>query len=330
MCKCYTVNLNSQAAKEGLQESDGWGKLVAELEDYFEQNDVKHACEKLEALQKSLLAQVGLPGQSERETQIEGFKNRIEALASTAVVQCFANADVEQSKSYVKIFSSIGRSSQLIQYYLTVQKRVLQHQWAEKIELNQNSGSYSFLREFYDHLFQYYQKQQKWCINVFGTAQSHTAIVVIIESLLRFEPSREKIVINCLKRNDDKLTTLQDISKANVYFGRLFIQSFSSYDENKLDLFKAFSSAVFDYFNTFFGQTASFEQHWLASRLSELVLIHSTAAESVRAIGNAVNKIFDWMDESLSRCESITQNCGLASIVTVFNVSRFLVSIVSS
>lgn len=308
-----------------MQESDGWGKLVAELEDFFEQNDVIHACEKLEALQKSLAAQVGLPGQSEREIQIEGFKNRLEALASTAVVQCFTNSDIEQSKSYVKIFASIGRSSQLLQYYSTVQKRMLQHQWAEKVELNQNSSSTAFLREFYDYLFQYFQKQQKWCVNVFGTPQWHTPIFVIIESLLNFEPSREKIVMNCLKRNDDKLMTLQDISKANVYFGRLFIEIFNSNHQVNSDLLKAFSSAVFDYFNTFIGQTASFEQQWLASRLSELILVHSTAAESVRGIGNAVGKIFGWMEETLRRNELITQNCGLSSIVTVLKVNiRFL------
>lgn len=307
-------------AKEGLQESDGWGKLVAELEDFFEHNDVLHACEKLEALQKSLLAQVGLPGQSEREIQIEGFKNRLEALASTAVVQCFTNSDVDQSKIYVKIFSSIGRFSQLLQYYATVQKRILQHQWAEKVELNQNSSSTSFLCEFYDYLFQYHQKQQRWCMNVFGASQWHLPIVVVIESLSSFEPSREKIVVNCLKRNDDKLTTLHDISKANVHFGRMYIDVFNSNDQINLEVLNAFSSAVFDYFNTFIGQTASFEQQWLASRLSELVLVHSTAAESVRALGNAVGKIFGWMDETVRRCESITHNCGLTSIVTVLKV----------
>ena len=309
-----------QAAKEGLQESDGWGKLITELEDFFEQNDVIHACEKLEALQKSLIAQIGLPGQSEREVQIEGFKNRLEALASTAVVQCFTNGDIDQSKSYVKIFSSIGRSSQLLQYYLTVQKRILEHQWAEKVELNQNSSSTAFLREFYDHLFQYYQKQQKWCVKVFDTSQSHMAVTIIIESLLSFEPSREKIVTSSLKRNDDKLMTLQDVSKANVYFGRLFIEIFNNYDQINLDLLKAFSSAVFDYFKTFIGQTASFEQQWLASRLLQLDLVHSTAAESVRAIGNAVNKIFGWMDETVKRCEVITHNCGLSASVSVLNV----------
>lgn len=310
-----------QLAKEGLQESDGWGKLIAELEDFFEQNDVVHACEKLEALQKSLIAQVGLPGQSERETQIEWCKNRLEALASTAVVQAFSNGDIEQSKCYVKIFSSIGRSSQLIQYYSKIQKNNIQNQWTEKVELNQNSSSIAFLREFYDYLFQYYQKQQKWSINVFGISQSLIPLHVITESLLCIEPSREKVVLSCVKRSNDKLTALEDISKTNLYFGRLFIESLRSYGPIDLDLLKAFSSAIFDYFNTFIGQIANFEQQRLASQLSELVLVHSTAAESVRAIGSAVSRIFGWMEETLRRCDTITQNCGLAAIVTVFNVS---------
>ena len=314
-----------QIAKEGLQESDGWGKLVTELDDLFEQNDVKKACEKLKALQKSLIAQIGLPGQSERESQIEGFKNRLEALASTAVVQCFTNGDVEQSKYYVEIFTNMDRLPQLIQYYLTVQKRILQQQWAETVELSQNSSSTAFLREFYDNLFQYYQKQQKWCTAVFGPAQSFTPVSVLAELLPNLQPTRENTVVSCLKRNDDKLTTLQDISTANVYFGRLFVDSLeNSAEKIDLPLVKSFSSAIFDYFNTFIGQTASFEQQWLSSHLSELNLIHSTAMESVRAIGNATGKIFGWIDETLKRCQVITQNCGLPAIVIVLNVSIFV------
>lgn len=296
----------------------------------FEQNDVKKACEKLKALQKSLIAQVGLPGQSERESQIEGFKNRLEALASTAVVQSFTSGDIEQSKYYVEIFTNMDRLPHLIQYYLTVQKRILQQQWLETVELSQNSNATAFLREFYDNLFQYYQKQQKWCVAVFGPKQSNAPISIFVELLLNLTPSRESTVVTCLKRNDDKLTTLQDISTANVYFGRLFIESFENSAEATidLDLVKLFASAIFDYFNTFIGQTASFEQQWLSSHLSELNLVHSTATESVRAIGNATNKIFGWIEETLKRCQIITQNCGLPSIVIVLNVSMSFSSLI--
>lgn len=295
-----------------------------ELEDLFEKNDVKQACEKLKALQKSLVAQAGLPGQSDRESQIEGFKNRLEALASTAVVQCLNNGDTSQSKYYVEIFSSIDRLSSLIQYYLTVQKRIIQQQWSETVELSQNSSSNAFLREFYDHLFQYYQKQQRWCSSVFGAEQLHAPISVLIESLVNLQPSRETVVNSCLKRNEDKLTTLEDISIANVYFGRLFIENFESNERIDLNIIKQFSSAIFDYFKKFVGQTASFEQQWLLSRFTELNLIQSTATESIRAIGNTVSKIFSWTDKTLSRCETITQNCGLPATVIVINVKYYV------
>lgn len=83
-----------KVAKEGLQESDGWGRLTSELEDLFERNDITNVCEKLNALQKSLMAQSGLSGQQEREAQVDGFKNRLEALASPAVVQAFMTNDI--------------------------------------------------------------------------------------------------------------------------------------------------------------------------------------------------------------------------------------------
>ena len=78
-------NLKSklQTAKQGLQESDGWGRLTSELDDLLERNDQNQACEKLFSLQRSLAAQQHVPGQSEREQQVEDFKNRLEALTST-------------------------------------------------------------------------------------------------------------------------------------------------------------------------------------------------------------------------------------------------------
>lgn len=283
---------------------------------------MKKACDKLKILQKSLVAQVGLPGQIEREAQLEGFKNRLEALASVSVVQCFTNGDIEQAKYFVEIFTSIDRLTQLIQYYLTVQKRILQQQWSDFVELSQNSSTSSFLREFYDQLVEYSQKQLKWCASVFGASHVHTPITVLIELLPNLQPTRETAINGCLKRNEDKLTTLQDFSAANVHFGKSFIDIFQSYGE-KIDVtvMNRFVSAVFDYFHAFFGQTASFEQQWLAFRLSELSLVYSTASESVAALGNANGKIFDWCDETISRSAAITQNCGLPTVVVVLNVS---------
>lgn len=83
-----------QQSKQGLQESDGWGHLTIELEDVLEHKNIEKACEKLQSLQKSLSAQIGLPGQSERQAQVEGFKNRIEALISPDVLESFTVGNI--------------------------------------------------------------------------------------------------------------------------------------------------------------------------------------------------------------------------------------------
>lgn len=308
-------------AKEGLQESDGWGKLVAELEDFFEQNEMTKACDKLNALQRSLVAQVGLPGQSEREVQIEGFKNRLEALASPTVVQCFTNNDVEQSKKFVDIFDGMHRLPQLIQYYITVQKQILQQHWNETIDLSQNSNSTQFLREFYDYLFESYQKHRKWGGSVFGASGIDAPVAILIEFLLNMQPSRENTIVNVLKRSDEKLVILQDFSNANLYLGKKLLSTIDVDGDTNVELLNRLADAVYGYFGTFIGQSASFEQNWLASKFSELSMVHSTASESVRALGSANSKIFQWTNETLHRCAIISHNCGLPSIVIVLTVS---------
>lgn len=309
-------------AKEGLQESDGWGKLIAELEDLFEQNELTKSCEKLKSLQRSLVAQVGLPGQAEREMQIEGFKNRLEALASPAVVQCFTNVDAEQSRKFVDIFDGMNRLPQLIQYYVSVQKQIMQQHWSETIDLSQNSNSTQFLREFYDYLFEFYQKQQKWCGSVFGLSGNEAPVTVLVEFLLNMQPSRESTIVNVLKRNDDKLVILQDFSNANIYLGKKILVTLDeNATANSEALLKRLADAIYGYFGTFIGQTASFEQNWLATKLTENTTVHPTASESVRALGSANSKIFQWANETLNRCAIISHNCGLPAIVIVLNVS---------
>lgn len=139
----YLDNLKTQlqVAKQGLQESDSWGAFTTELEDLLERNDITTACDKLSALQQSLIAQKSLPGQVERTQQVEDFKNRLEALASIPVVQSFTSGNLEDAKKYVRIFESMDRSKQLKHYYRSVQKSNLQRQWAEIIELAENSNS---------------------------------------------------------------------------------------------------------------------------------------------------------------------------------------------
>jgi len=139
-------------------------------------------CDKLIALQKSLHAQEQLPGHAERQTQVEDFKNRLEALASPSVVQCFAEGNTEQAKHYVQIFTSIQRLPQLQQYYRAVQKNFWQQQWKQTLELQGTDHSQQqqqqFLTLYYDQLLEHCQRQVKWCSNLFGEDNLQPFLVI--------------------------------------------------------------------------------------------------------------------------------------------------------
>uniref|UniRef100_A0A336LM73 Conserved oligomeric Golgi complex subunit 7 n=1 Tax=Culicoides sonorensis TaxID=179676 RepID=A0A336LM73_CULSO len=304
----YLDNLKNQLqiAKQGLQESDSWGALTTELEDLLERNDIMSACNKLMALQQSLIAQKSLPGQVERTQQVEDFKNRLEALASIPVVQSFTSGNLDEAKKFVQIFKSMDRSKQLTQYYRSVQKSNLQRQWTEIIELAENSNSDRFLRDFYDFLLENCQKQLKWCNNVF--CDPDQAIYTISELLMTLQPSRENVIIDAFKRSNDKLQVLKEVSAANVHFS----QSLQQILEGKSILQEpSLPKAIFGFFSSFMGQYLDLEQNLLAQNVANLSLTHNSSSANA--------KVIFWMDEAVKRCEEITQNCAIGTLVTILN-----------
>lgn len=229
------------------------------------------------------------------------------------------NIFVDKSKQHVSTFATMNRLPQLYAYYRTVQRNQLQQHWTEILDLTANSGASSFLREFYDHLFAHWQRQLKWCSNVFGPDQAQEPTQVLCEILVSLQPTREAAVTSCLKRTNDKLSVLQEISAANVWFGQAFVGHFGKAEAVPVHVGKS----IFDWFAVFVSQYASMEQSHLGTLLAELNLVHSTTAESVRALGNANGKLIGWLEEALLRCKNITQMCGLPALVIVFNVSIF-------
>lgn len=204
--KLNRLQTKLQIVKESLQESDGWGNLIAELEDSFERNDLMSVCEKLVSLQKSLVAQEKLTGHAERVSQVEDFKNRLEALASPSVVQAFSMSDLNNSQKYVQIFEGISRLPQLKQYYRAVQKTSLQQQWKETIELADNSNN--FLPNYYEYLAENCQKQVKWCDHVFGESSKDQPFIILTEVLPSLQPSRDAQILQILKNSNEKLEVL--------------------------------------------------------------------------------------------------------------------------
>lgn len=217
----------------------------------------------------------------------------------------------------------MDRLPHLTHYYRTVSKGLLQQQWSEVIDLATNSGSPRFLREFNDILMEYWKKQYKWCTNVFGSAiGAAEPTVVIVELFSILEPTRQQAINNCLKLNDDKLAVLAEISSATLYFGTIMQKQLDSVNvKPAAKQICDFTSAIYDFFATFIATYGQIEQNQMVNDLNSLELDHTTATESVRALGNATSKLFEWCDKALGRCDEITQNCGIVSLINVLNVS---------
>ncbi|EDV94644.1 conserved oligomeric Golgi complex subunit 7 [Drosophila grimshawi] len=325
-----TLQSKLQAAKESLQESDGWGNLLAELEDCFERNDLKGVCDKLTALQKSLQAQEQLPGHAERQTQVEDFKNRLEAMASPSLVQCFAESNLEQAQRHVQIFASIQRLPQLQQYYRAVQKNVLQQQWKQALELQVVAESQQtipqqqhFLTLFYDQLLDHCQRQLKWCVQLFvendEEAQSQP-FLVIAELLPALQPTRDAHILQLLKTSNERLELLAQYAQANQNFV-LHLSSTLEQSQIKLspELHRQLAEAVFEYFHKFIQQYPRLEETQLSTQVDRLLSNQATPSDAVRHLEESTRKLYEWLQQACTRCASITNDLALCKLITVLN-----------
>ncbi|XP_055839979.1 conserved oligomeric Golgi complex subunit 7 [Episyrphus balteatus] len=316
--KLNRLQTKLQVVKESLQESDGWGNLISELEDSFERNDLMSVCEKLVSLQKSLVAQEKLAGHSERVSQVEDFKNRLEALASPSVVQAFSMSDLTNSQKYVKIFEGISRLPQLKQYYRAVQKTSLQQQWKETIELADNSNN--FLLNFYEYLAENCQKQVKWCEQVFGESSKDQPFLILTEVLPVLQPSRDTQILQILKNSNEKLEILEKFANAN----KTFVNQLNSLlNNNAVPLSKdqtiALSESVFDYFQKFIQQYPRIEESHLFNQIEKVSFGQTNAGDSIHQLENSNKKIFDWQKEACQRCEVITGDLSLCKLIGILN-----------
>lgn len=275
------------------------------------------------SLQKSLQVQEQLPGHAERLTQVEDFKNRLEALASPNVVQCFAESDLEQAKQYVNIFSGIGRILQLEQYYRAVQKNSLQQKWEQILDVQavENTMQHQFLSTFYSNLVEHCQQQVKWCADVFDYDNvNFQPIIVVTELLPTLQPTRESHVFQLLKACNERLELLEECSQAN----HKFMSHLTAFlEQSKIELSNEMRyqivQAVYGYFHKFIDQYPRIEETHLSAHIDKILVSHASAGDSVRHLENCNQKIFDWLNESCERCKNITDDLGLCKLIEIMS-----------
>lgn len=268
-------------------------------------------------------AQEQLPGHDERKSQVEDFKNRLEALASPSLVQCFAEGSVDQAQRYVSIFATIQRKPQLLQYYRAVQKTALQQQWKQTLEIQatESTGQQQhFLTLFYDQLLENCQKQVKWCSQVFGGDEDalQQPLILLAELLPALQPSRDNHILQLLKTCNERLELLQQFAHSNHQF---VLQLNAYIDQSSIqlstDLKKQLGLAIYEYFHKFIQQYPRLEETQISTQVDKILVSQPNAGDAVRHLKDSTSKLFDWLHDSLNRCSGITSDLALCKLISL-------------
>lgn len=156
----------------------------------FESGDIEAIANKLFSMQKSLAVLLNVVDYEDKRLQLEGLKNRLEAIASPKLVQALTATNLgkfyypqiiyfsilqnsnstylpficiakylEQSKIYVDIFNKMERLPQLLKYHHNCLKVSLGQEWRRTIELAQDENVSYWLHAYYDKLLSNWHDQ---------------------------------------------------------------------------------------------------------------------------------------------------------------------------
>ncbi|KOC70338.1 Conserved oligomeric Golgi complex subunit 7, partial [Habropoda laboriosa] len=214
------IKTDLQTAKEGLHEADNWSVLANDVEEVFESGDIEAIANKLFSMQKSLAMLVNVIDYEDKKLQLEGLKNRLEAMASPKLVQAFTAANLEQSKVYVDIFNKMERLPQLLKYYHNCLKVSLGQEWRKTIELAQDENISYWLHTYYDKLLSNWNDQVKWYHQVFPNTSADIIVEVYADLLRSLDPGIPECIEAILKQHSNamQLSLLLELKQITRHF----------------------------------------------------------------------------------------------------------------
>nr|CAD7593363.1 unnamed protein product [Timema genevievae] len=292
------IKTELQAAKQALHEADNWIILAADLEEVFESGDIESISAKLVSMQQSLLILANVPDYEDRKLQLEGLKNRLEAMASPLLVQAFTSGSIEQSRVFVRIFTSIDRLAQLLKYFHKCQKGGLIQQWHSILEADQDENVTDWLRKFYDALLSNWHEQVKWCGQVFSSVSSvGTLLELYADVLASLDPSVNVCVDASLKQQADQLSFLMDLKQITKHFAT--------------NLHAAIEATT---------QGKSWETITLSQQLSALECNKEDLMDTVQGLGQSIPRAMLILNEANKRCLQFTEGCGYVGLLKAIKV----------
>ncbi|XP_069687139.1 conserved oligomeric Golgi complex subunit 7 isoform X2 [Periplaneta americana] len=321
------IKTELQASKQALHEADNWTILATDMEEVFESGDIENIYTKLVSMQQSLRILANVPDYEDRKLQLEGLKNRLEAMASPMLVQALTSASVEQSQLFVRIFTAIDRLPQLLKYYHKCQKGILMQQWRNIVEMEQDEGVAEWMHKFYDVLLSNWHDQVKWCGQVFTSAPTvNTLVDLYVDTLTSLDPSFNICIDAALKQQSNHLSFLMELQQITKHFSVNLQVAVDSASHGKPVNKEALAQAVYFPYVVYISKYAQYEQTYLSQQLTTLECSKDDLMDTIQSLGQSIPRVISIAVEANKRCLMFTEGCsycGLMKALKIF-ISNFV------
>lgn len=126
---------------------------------------------------------------------------------------------LEQSQTYARIFTSIGRLQQLLKYYQKCQKDILLKKWRNQLEIEQDESTLQWIHNYFNILLSNWHTQYRWFNQVFASESAVNSLIDIYVDILKsLDPSLNECIDAALKQVTDKLGFLYDVKQSTRQF----------------------------------------------------------------------------------------------------------------
>ncbi|KAI4489402.1 hypothetical protein M0802_011157 [Mischocyttarus mexicanus] len=334
------IKTQLETAKRGLHEADNWSALANDVEEVFESGDIEVIASKLFSMQKSLAMLINVVDFEDKKLQLEGLKNRLEAMASPKLVQAFNTGNLDQSKVYVDIFNKMERLPQLLKYYHNCLKVSLGQEWRRTIELAQDENLTYWLHIYYDKLLSTWHEQVKWCQQVFPNTSIEILINVYADLLRSLDPSILECIESLLKQysNAMQLSLLLELKHLTRHFAVNIsgaIEMFSSMKSINRNIsgnettvnaktfvqnITSLAQAIYAPYVSYVMKYKTYEVSQLEQQLQSLDLLHDDLSDTINSLSLSISRVIAYAHEANKRCKLFTDGCGYPGLLKALNI----------
>ncbi|XP_060524695.1 conserved oligomeric Golgi complex subunit 7 [Cylas formicarius] len=299
--------------KEGLQETDNWAILVNDLEEVFDSKNIENISNKILGMQNSLKLLVNVVDYEDRRLQLEGLKNRLEAIASPLIVQAFTSYNTEQAARYVHIFQLMGRLPELIKYYGKCEKDTLIKKWRDQLETELDGSVVQCMHNYYNVLISNWHTQVKWFTQVFtGECASSTLVDIYVMVLNSLDPSLSDCLQAAMKQVPDKLIFLKEVKEVTTQFSENMLEKTIGIEPTKI---QNLLRAIFAHLVNYISNYAAYEQAHLNKQLGSINCMKEELSDTIQALGLSVSVIIDYARDAKKRCFEVTEQYGICGLL---------------